>query len=163
MSDTPRTDAISGWGVTYRGKSSSEELYIDPKGPFVHSTFARQLERELNEATTENTRLRAALATSKDPCTYCQLPKEEMAKCRSGFPGCARADDLMGCPELGAALEVDRIERELDEARTRIKELADIGGALAAQIEVEAIDAPGSVRRVREWQETVKRCLDGVE
>ena len=56
-----------------------------------------------------------------------------------------------------------QLERELTEARTRIKELADIGGTLAAQIEVEAIGAPGSVRRVREWQETVKRCLDGVE
>lgn len=55
------------------------------------------------------------------------------------------------------------LERELNEARTRIKELADIGGALAAQIEVEAIGAPGSVRRVREWQETVKRCLEWVE
>ena len=56
-----------------------------------------------------------------------------------------------------------QLERELNEARTRIKELADIGGALAAQIEVEAIGAPGSVRRVREWQETVKRCLEWVE
>lgn len=55
------------------------------------------------------------------------------------------------------------LANELKEARTRIKELADIGGALAAQIEVEAIGAPGSVRRVREWQETVKRCLEGVE
>lgn len=52
----------------------------------------------------ENTRLRAV---SKDPCVYCQLPAAEMAKCASGFPGCARADDLMRCPELGARMELD--------------------------------------------------------
>jgi len=89
----------------------------------VVADFARQLELELNEATSENTRLRAALATSKDPCVYCKLPKEEMAKCRSGFPGCARADDLMGCPELGAALEVEELKRELNEANHRIRTL----------------------------------------
>lgn len=83
------------------------------------------LTRELAEATAENNRLRAALASSKDPCVYCQLPKDEMAKCRSGFPGCARADDLMGCPELGAALEVDRQERELTESKHRIRTLIE--------------------------------------
>lgn len=83
------------------------------RGDYVDVDFARQLERELAEATAENTRLRAALASSKDPCVYCQLPKDEMVKCRSGFPGCARADDLMGCPELGAALEAERLEGEL--------------------------------------------------
>lgn len=66
-------------------------------------------------------------------------------------------------PYTDLAIFARQLERELNEARTRIKELADIGGALAAQIEVEAIDAPGSVRRVREWQETVKRCLEGIE
>lgn len=50
----------------------------------------------------ENTRLRAALAASELACVYCQLPAEEMAKCKSGFPGCARADDMTGCPEFGA-------------------------------------------------------------
>lgn len=50
MSDTPRTDAHSGWGVTYRGRTASTELYVDSTGPFVHAQFARQLERELNAA-----------------------------------------------------------------------------------------------------------------
>lgn len=50
MSDTPRTNSQSGWGMTYRGKSASTELYVDPSGPFVHSQFACQLERELNAA-----------------------------------------------------------------------------------------------------------------
>ncbi len=34
----------------------------------------------------ENARLRAALAQSELPCVYCSLPREEWAKCSSGFP-----------------------------------------------------------------------------
>jgi hypothetical protein len=64
-------------------------------------------------STAENTRLRAALAVSKDPCVYCQLPAEEMAKCKSGFPGCARMDDLTGCPEFGAAMELADLKQQL--------------------------------------------------
>lgn len=60
MSDTPRTNAQSGWGMNYRGRSSSEELYVDPRGPFVHSQFARQLERELNAANERIKRLEEA-------------------------------------------------------------------------------------------------------
>lgn len=67
----------------------------------------------------ENTRLRAALAVSKDPCAYCQLPAEEMAKCKSGFPGCARADDMSGCPEFGASLNVAQLQK--DERRLQMK------------------------------------------
>jgi hypothetical protein len=60
VSDTPRTNSQSGWGMTYRGRSSSEELYVDPRGPFVHSQFARQLERELNAANERIKRLEEA-------------------------------------------------------------------------------------------------------
>lgn len=63
-------------------------------------------------AVEENTRLRAALANSKDPCVYCQLPKEEMAKCAFGFPGCGRADDMTGCPEFGASLSEYNLRAE---------------------------------------------------
>ena len=106
MSDTPRTDAVT---------HNIGELAM----------FARQLERELNAAIASDTRLRAALATSKDPCIYCLLPKEQMAECRAGFPGCSRADDLMGCPELGASLDSERLERELAEANHRIRRLIE--------------------------------------
>ena len=57
------------------------------------------------ELAMENDRLRAAIANSDSPCIYCSLPKEEWIKCQYGFPGCGRADDAMGCPELGASLE----------------------------------------------------------
>lgn len=52
----------------------------------------------------ENARLRAALAVSKDPCIYCSLPADRISECKSGFPGCGRADDHIGCREYGASL-----------------------------------------------------------
>lgn len=66
---------------------------------------AKYATAEINE---ENTRLRAALANSELPCVYCTLSKEDWNKCRSGFPGCGRADDAMGCPELCARMELNR-------------------------------------------------------
>lgn len=71
----------------------------------------------------ENTRLRAALAQSKSPCAYCQLPAEEMARCRSGFPGCARADDMAGCPEFGASMEAHLLREQLAAARADTERL----------------------------------------
>ena len=142
MSDTPRTDAAEykqtdsnppeplGMVDVDFARQLERELASVTKGSLELEEERDELDRELQdadrranslmrelaEATAENTRLRAALASSKDPCAYCQLPKDEMAKCRSGFPGCARADDLMGCPELGASLEADRLKSELNEA-----------------------------------------------
>lgn len=40
----------------------------------------------------ENARLRAILARSSEPCIYCGL--KDMSMCKSGFPGCARMDDI---------------------------------------------------------------------
>jgi len=62
----------------------------------------------------ENTRLRAALANSDQPCAYCSLPADEWNKCESGFPGCDRADDAMGCPHLGSGLENARLREALE-------------------------------------------------
>ena len=84
-----------------------------------------EAEHHLEELNKENTLLRAALARSKDPCVYCQLPADEMAKCRDGFPGCGRMDDLMGCPELGAMQQLHKIRKLLaayNETRTHIRE-----------------------------------------
>lgn len=143
MSDTPMTDAAAQTCMNTTSEWHGEWVPLEVARQLEHKLASvtkgslelederdeldRELQhadrrenslmRELNEATAENTRLRAALASSKDPCVYCQLPKDEMAKCRSGFPGCARADDLMGCPELGASLEADRLESELANAR----------------------------------------------
>ena len=74
---------------------------------------------ELEAAREENDFLRLRLAESDKACVYCNLPASEMPKCASGFPGCARADDLFACDELtrrdrrmkliGAAEELERL------------------------------------------------------
>lgn len=86
----------------------------------------------------ENTHFRASLAMSKDPCVYCQLPAEEMSKCRSGFPGCGRMDDKMGCPEFGASMLTDDLKAQLATAvRERDEEakLADRFYAVASTLD----------------------------
>ena len=54
-----------------------------------------------------------------------------------------------------------KLERELTEARTRIKELADIGDQLAGHVEYYAHQQ--CRRSLKDWNETVKRCLEGIE
>ena len=58
-----------------------------------------------------------------------------------------------------------QLERELTEARTRIKELADIGGALADCVGCGCSEGGCKVcrRSLNDWEETVKRCLEGIE
>lgn len=86
---------------------------------------ATDLESQLAASQDENTRLRAALAVSKSPCVYCQLPKEEMAKCKSGFPGCARMDDLTGCPEFGSSLNEAHLREALDASQAECERLKE--------------------------------------
>ena len=64
----------------------------------------------------ENDHLRASLANGPGPCPYCALPKEQWQECRRGFPGCARGDDAMLCPHVGAALANDDEVKRLREA-----------------------------------------------
>ena len=49
VSDTPKTDANCGWPVGQHGRINSSDLIMGADGPFVHSSIARELERELNE------------------------------------------------------------------------------------------------------------------
>lgn len=64
----------------------------------------------------ENDKLRALLAKGSGDCAYCGLPADDIAKCASGFPGCARMDDIM--------------------ANAKAAELHDIRLKLAAEISV---------------------------
>jgi hypothetical protein len=69
-------------------------------------------DRSVEELDAENLRLRAALAGSEKACAYCQLPAADMALCDAGFPGCARMDDLTGCPEFGAMMNLEQHREE---------------------------------------------------
>ena len=106
MSDTPRTDEAK---YHCTNAERYNKTYLDAEF-VVTADFAEKLERELNSAQSENTRLRAALAASKSPCVYCSLPAEEWSKCKQGFPGCGRMDDAMGCPELGASMALEELK-----------------------------------------------------
>lgn len=55
---------------------------------------------KLEDIKKENDKLRGLLAWGNDPCIYCGLPRDQMARCQSGFPGCARADDMVAVPDL---------------------------------------------------------------
>ena len=46
MSDTPITDKACGWPVGHHGRIDSSDLKLSPDGPFVHSSVAREVERE---------------------------------------------------------------------------------------------------------------------
>jgi hypothetical protein len=52
----------------------------------------------LEELQKENDTLRGICAYENIDCLYCGLPRAEMARCHHGFPGCPRADDMMGAP-----------------------------------------------------------------
>lgn len=84
----------------------------------------------------ENDRLRAALAHSPGACVYCQLSREEMAKCKAGLPGCPRADDMSGCPEFGAMMESATF-------RNALEHIAGSCGGRAAEVALAALNGEG--------------------
>lgn len=53
---------------------------------------------DLERLEKENDVLRGIIANSKIDCIYCGLKKSAMAECASGFPGCARLDDITNAP-----------------------------------------------------------------
>lgn len=65
----------------------------DPKCGTCGQRYSTPNRLRLAEA--ENDALRRVLATSAADCVYCGLAAVDMGACRSGFPGCARADDLL--------------------------------------------------------------------
>jgi hypothetical protein len=52
----------------------------------------------IEELKEENDTLRGICAYENIECLYCGLPRAEMARCQSGFPGCARTDDMLCAP-----------------------------------------------------------------
>ena len=107
----------------------------------------KEVEVERDTLRAEVERLRAALANSELPCVYCTLPKDEWAKCASGFPGCDRADDAMCARELRA--EVEKWQYAFAAQSRKLEAVLHIPGvkeALASLTKKEAGDGQGSFR-----------------
>jgi hypothetical protein len=118
----------------------SEYRYIGLDGKMTTAAALEderdQLRAWLVEVKAENTRLRAALANSDQPCAYCTLPHDEWNKCASGFPGCARADDAIGCPELGASMENNTLRARVAEYETERDTLREAGRYMLRIVDV---------------------------
>lgn len=93
--------------ILYTGTRDELQEKLRKRDDFITKLKARTiediskilgLELRVSDLEQENDALRGFLARGNDPCIYCQLPKADMAKCQSGFPGCARADDMLNDP-----------------------------------------------------------------
>ena len=116
------------------------------------------MEQELHAVQAENVRLRAALAQSDQPCAYCSLPRDEWTKCPVGFPGCARSDDAMGCPELGARLRAEQLEAEI----VRLREVGRKYGELLYHVQNKYPDESRhdtALRYIRERVDTLHQAV----
>lgn len=68
------------------------------------------IDEELVRLRKENDALRKIVAESSMDCIYCGLSRDDMNRCRSGFPGCARADDMLAeASSLNDLLERNRL------------------------------------------------------
>lgn len=79
------------------------------------------LKAEAEKLRAENSTLRTLVAVQPTPCVYCGLT--EMAKCASGFPGCARADDMIcGEDETFKAVvdERNKLRAEAEQLRVQL-------------------------------------------
>lgn len=123
----------------------------------------KETQERVGELETENTKLRAALANSELPCVYCTLSKEDWSKCKSGFPGCGRADDAMGCPELGSSLRVEAAET----AKIELAEHLDKTIAVAADAVNRMNAAEAKVVELEEtskyWMNEATAGIDGAK
>jgi hypothetical protein len=94
--------------------------------------------RTYEELQQENDRLRVMLAKGKGDCMFCGLPAEDISKCASGFPGCARMDEMLNSIDsakddfieqlrycLRAIIKVTNSDEPLIAALFRIQRLAE--------------------------------------
>lgn len=69
MSYTPRTDKACGWPWGHHGRIESSDLKWSPDGPFVHSSVARELERE-NAALREDIKTLCEIIDHANPSAW---------------------------------------------------------------------------------------------
>jgi len=74
-----------------------------------------ELREKIRRLTAENDTLRGIVARSPEKCVHCGL--EDMSKCASGFPGCARADDILCADDAEMCSLRDRLRAAEESAR----------------------------------------------
>jgi hypothetical protein len=87
----------------------------------------------------ENTTLRGVIAAKPDaPCVYCGL--EDMSRCRRGFPGCAKADDMICAEEQ--FVDRFRITRAVAEAAMNLEKFLgeNTGGHVEFPVQIVVSD-----------------------
>ena len=102
-----RGDAVEVWPQWIKDAEGYVTEEAAARMIYEIMALAHNAAKRLERLEKENEHLRASVANNGGPCIYCNLPKNEWAKCRDGFPGCGRADDAMLCPNVGAALEAE--------------------------------------------------------
>lgn len=78
----------------------------------------------------ENNTLRGLLGNSAKDCVYCGLPAKDQAKCKSGFPGCARADDQSLSEHFAAGYDLMNAEKHIKEQEQELSALRQSHGEL---------------------------------
>lgn len=73
----------------------------------------------------ENDILRGLVAKGQGDCVYCGLKAEDMAKCKSGFPGCARMDDIMAAQETEKDRQINHLRMSILSARMEAQAILD--------------------------------------
>lgn len=91
------------------------------------SSNVTRLEGLVSSLANENNVLRSLLAKGNGDCPYCGLPAAEISRCASGFPGCARMDDIMAASisavEQALEAKVDAMYVENRDLKGRISRL----------------------------------------
>lgn len=89
-----------------------------------HITIGK-LMNTIDALTIENATLRGLVAKGQGDCVYCGLKAEDMAQCKSGFPGCARMDDIMAAQETEKDRQIDHLRMSLLNARMEAEAILD--------------------------------------
>jgi hypothetical protein len=96
--------------------------------------FSELAKKQLTDLKRENDHMRATLANGPGPCEYCDLTRAEWSKCAMGFPGCARGDDAVLCPHVGAGMDETRLRAALEHIAS-----GELGVNLCVKLAKEAL------------------------
>jgi chromosome segregation ATPase len=152
MNDTPRTDAAAGYCHESSVMASPSRRYGEE--PYVPADFARQLERELNEAKSELQKrhdlLSKAFGQPRGEDGECKC-----AYCRRDFEAIAEHAAILEMDCAGHETTVNQLCSELSEARANQK-TADVQSNFA-ELDLKKIRA-----EVEKWHAMAKELADYV-